>query len=465
MRRDGRRWLRGRSGFRRDDRRRGWRNRRFDLCRLRMRRSHGRRGRDRRGGGNGGFGRLARRRGRRFQRGLRAGLAVQRQHAQAGHDEAGVFVGRQRQLAAAVHGDGIEQLDGVRMQGLRQPRDIGGQRVFRRRDAGHALLDRHAREQHRQVRQRAGIGQATDGQFVGHGQHALGVAGGQRVQQPHQMTLVDRAQHAAHGFFGQVAGAVGDGLVGQRQGVAHGAGCRLADQAQRGNLEADLLLAQHGLQMADNGVGRHLLQVELQAARQHGHRDLLRIGGREDEFDVRRRLFQRLEHGVERMPGQHVDFVDHVDLEAARARRVDGLLEQLGHFLDATVRGRVQFEVVDETAGIDLGAGATDAAGLGGDAGFAVERLGQDARQRGLAHASGAGEQPGVVQSLGVQRVRERAHHVILSHEGIERSRPPLAGQYQISHGWIVEPLQEPLPTPAKCKRDGIIFRGIPRGK
>ena len=168
--------------------------------------------------------------------------------------------------------------------------------------------------------------------------------------------------------------------------------------------------------------------------------------------DVRRRLFQRLEHGVERMPGQHVDFVDHVDLEAARARRVDGLLEQLGHFLDATVRGRVQFEVVDETAGIDLGAGATDAAGLGGDAGFAVERLGQDARQRGLAHASGAGEQPGVVQSLGVQRVRERAHHVILSHEGIERSRPPLAGQYQISHGWIVEPLQEPLPTPRNAK-------------
>ena len=63
----------------------------------------------------------------------------------AGHDEAGVFVGRQRQLATAVHGDGIEQLDGVRMQGLRQPRDIGGQRVFRRRHAGHALLDRHAR--------------------------------------------------------------------------------------------------------------------------------------------------------------------------------------------------------------------------------------------------------------------------------------------------------------------------------
>ncbi|CAB3652182.1 hypothetical protein LMG26696_02916 [Achromobacter pulmonis] len=173
-----------------------------------------------------------------------------------------------------------------------------------------------------------------------------------------------------------------------------------------------------------------------------------------------RRLFQRLEHRVERVPRQHVHFVDHVDLEAARARRIDGLLQQLGHFLDAAVRGRVQFEVIDEPAGVDLGAGATDAAGLGGDAGFAVERFGQDARQRGLADAAGAGEQPGVMQALGVERMRQRAHHVILSHEGIERSRPPLAGQYQISHGGIVEPLQEPMRLPARNAKGTESFSG-----
>ncbi|CAB3914756.1 hypothetical protein LMG3481_04973 [Achromobacter deleyi] len=335
------------------------------------------------------------------------------------------------------------------MQDLGQAGDVGRQRVFGGHRAGHALLDGHARQQHGQVGQCAGIGQAARRQFVGHGQHALGVASRQSVEQAHQMALVDRAEHAAHGVFGEIAGAVGDGLIGQGQRVAHGTRRGLADETQRGDFKAHLLFTQHRLQVAHDGVGRHLLQVELQAARQHRDRNLLRVGGGENEFDVRRRFFQRLEHRVERVPGQHVHFVDHVDLEAARARRVDGLLQQLGHFLDAAVGRRVQLEVVDEPPGIDLGTRATDAAGLRGDAGFTVEGFGQDARQRGLADAAGAGEQPGMVQALGVERMRQRAHHVILSHEGFERSRPPLAGQYQISHGGIVEPLQEPKRWPA----------------
>jgi hypothetical protein len=327
------------------------------------------------------------------------------------------------------------------MQGLRQARDVRGQRILGGRDPGHALLDGHARQQHGQVGQRAGIGQPADRQFVGDRQHALGVARGQRVQQAHQVPLVDGAEHAAHGVFGQVAGAIGDGLVGQRQGVAHGPGGRLPDQPQGRDFETHFFLAQHGLQVPDDGIGRHLLEVELETARQHRHRDFLRVGRGEDELDVGRRFFQRLEHGVERMPGQHVDFVDHVDLEASRAGRVYRLFQQLRHFLDAAVRGRVQFEVVDEAARIDFRARAAHAARLGRDARFAVERFGQNARKRGLAHAAGSGEQPGVVQALRVERMRQRAHHVILSHEGIERSRPPLAGQYQISHGWIVEPV------------------------
>ena len=164
--------------------------------------------------------------------------------------------------------------------------------------------------------------------------------------------------------------------------------------------------------MADDVPGRHLLQVELQAARQHGDRDLLRVGGREDELDVLRRLFQRLQHRVEGVVGQHVHLVDHVDLVARVRRRVHGLLEQLRHFVDAAVRRRVHLDIVDEAAGVDRDAGFAHAARLGGDAAVAVradavERLGQDARQRGLADAAGPGEQVGVVQAAGLQRVRQ----------------------------------------------------------
>src|SRR5690606_9461117 len=43
--------------------------------------------------------------------------------------------------------------------------------------------------------------------------------------------------------------------------------------------------------------------------------------------------------------------------------------------------------------------------------------------------------QPGMMQALRVQRVGERTNHVILTDQGIERTRPPLACQYQIRHG------------------------------
>ena len=49
----------------------------------------------------------------------------------------------------------------------------------------------------------------------------------------------------------------------------------------------------------------------------------------------------------------------------------------------------------------DLPAGSANAARFGGHALYAVERLGKDARGRGLADAAGAGEQIGVVKASG----------------------------------------------------------------
>ncbi len=89
--------------------------------------------------------------------------------------------------------------------------------------------------------------------------------------------------------------------------------------------------------MGNNGFRRHLLEIKLQATRQDRYRYFLRIGRGKNEFDVGRRLFERFQHSVERMPSQHMDFVDHVDFESAAAWRVYRLLEQLCHFLDAAI--------------------------------------------------------------------------------------------------------------------------------
>ena len=111
-------------------------------------------------------------------------------------------------------------------------------------------------------------------------------------------------------------------------------------------------------------ASRQRLEIELQAARQHGDRNLLRIGRRENELDVLRRLLERLQHRVERRLRQHVHFVDQVDLVAADGRRVARVVENLAHVVDAGVRRGIELEQIDEAARVDVDARRADAAGV-----------------------------------------------------------------------------------------------------
>ena len=85
---------------------------------------------------------------------------------------------------------------------------------------------------------------------------------------------------------------------------------------------------------------------------------------------------------------------------------------------------------------------------------LAVEGLGEDARDGGLADPAGAGEQIGVVQAAGGQRVGQGTHHVLLADEGLEAARAPLAGKYLIGHGGI---LSGPDAGPAGARRASTI--------
>ena len=143
----------------------------------------------------------------------------------------------------------------------------------------------------------------------------------------------------------------------------------------------------------------HVAQHELQAAAEHGNGDFVRVGGGEDEFDVLGRLFQRFEHGVERGFGEHVHFVDDIDFVFAGSGRVLGVFQHFADVVDAGVGGGVDFEQIHEAAGVDVAAGLALAAGFAFVRSFAVEAFGKDAGDGGFAHAAGAGEQVGVVQS------------------------------------------------------------------
>ena len=116
-----------------------------------------------------------------------------------------------------------------------------------------------------------------------------------------------------------------------------------------------------------------------------------------------------------------MDFVDHEDLEAPLHGLVDRLLQQALNLVHAAVGGRVQLGVVGKSAAVDLGAGRAHAARRGGDRALAVgalaiERLGENARHRGLANATRTCEQIGVVQALLGQRIGQRLHDMLLPH-------------------------------------------------
>ena len=75
---------------------------------------------------------------------------------------------------------------------------------------------------------------------------------------------------------------------------------------------------------------------------------------------------------------------------------------------------------------------AADAAlttGACADSGLAIQRLGKDARQRGLTNSAGPGEQIGMVQPVMVKRITQGAHHVLLPHHFGEVARAPFTGK------------------------------------
>ena len=220
-------------------------------------------------------------------------------------------------------------------------REIG--RVVGQR-AGCAMQQGQLREHAAQILQGCIQRNATFGQATRLIQQTIAVLRSQCGQQIEQIIAPHRAEHRFHRGRFDLAATVGDGLIGQRQGIAHTARRRARDLVQRGGFSLNFFLRQHFAQMLRDQRGRHRLQIELQTTRQHRHRNFLRVGRGEDEFDVRGRLFQRFQHRIERRLGQHVYFVDDVDFIAPHRRRVLRVVEHFAHVVDTGVRRGVEFQ-------------------------------------------------------------------------------------------------------------------------
>ena len=165
-------------------------------------------------------------------------------------------------------------------------------------------------------------------------------------------------------------------------------------------------------------------------------RQLLRIGGGQQELHVRRRLLQRLEQRVEGMRREHVHLVDEVHLVAALGRRVLHVVQQLARIVDAWCARprRLRSDPRTAPASISRQLGALPA-GRGRNPALAIEALGEDARDGGLAHAARAGEQEGVMDAPASSALR-RAPGSTCSCPTMSAKvpGPPLASQRDIAH-------------------------------
>ena len=88
-------------------------------------------------------------------------------------------------------------------------------------------------------------------------------------------------------------------MIRQTERIAQATVRCTGQQLQGARLVDNVLFVENVFQLSTDLFNVQRLQMELQTARQNRHRQLLRIGGRQQEFHMRRRLFQRFQQGVE----------------------------------------------------------------------------------------------------------------------------------------------------------------------
>ena len=180
------------------------------------------------------------------------------------------------------------------------------------------------------------------------------------------------------------------------------------------------------------------MEVEAVAAIHDRGRDLVRLGGGEHEHGVRRRLLEGLQKRVPSRRREHVSLVQDVHLAAPADRRVGDALAQLADVVYGVARGGVHLDHVQRARRGDRHARLTLAAGLNRGPALAVQARGEDLRHRGLARASRADEQIGVVDLPALDRVAQRTHDRLLADHVLEGARAVPAVQRELRRLWLV---------------------------
>ena len=277
-------------------------------------------------------------------------------------------------------------------------------------------------------------------------QRCVGGARHYLLKEGNGRSAVRQPQHVAHHGGGRGLAAIGldNGLIEQRKCIAHRAFRRPGDQGEPFLGDPNIFGVANRFQPLDQHVRLDPAQIKSLTARQNGHRHLANFGSGEDEFDVRRRLFQGLQQGVERGRRQHVHFVDDIDLVARLDRRIARAVQQLAHLIDLGAAGGVELQHIHVPAFDNGPAMAAFVAqghrGAVNLVGLIVQGPRQQARCGGLADAAHPGQHKGMGNPTRRERIGEGAHHGLLADQILKGARPVFARQDLIGGtGWVRE--------------------------
>ena len=164
-------------------------------------------------------------------------------------------------------------------------------------------------------------------------------------------------------------------------------------------------------------------EIEPLAPRMDRDRDLFRLRRAKYELHVLRRLLQRLQKRVERLPRQHVDFVDDVNLVPRAAGTHGDVLAKLANFIDAAVARPVDLDHVHVAPLADGEANVALVARRRRRPLDAIQALRQNPGGRSLADPARATEQISVPHAVGRNRPGHRPRDVLLPDQLLEGLR------------------------------------------
>src|SRR5690606_21325499 len=126
-----------------------------------------------------------------------------------------------------------------------------------------------------------------------------------------------------------------DNLIEIRLGVSHRSLAGTGDLVKGIVLDLDALRIGDQLEAVVDLLPRDRAEEELLTARANSFGNLLQLGCRHNEDDVRRRLFERFQQGIEGMARQLMDLIDDENLKAvAGGRDVDALKNDVADLFD-----------------------------------------------------------------------------------------------------------------------------------